>query len=110
MLESLVVIALVGVGLVVGLIGLLVLGIKLLVALVLIPVRILVWLFAAAVAGVAGLAKAFLYIMAGLFGILLLAGGLLILPLVPLLLIGLVFWMVVRLVRGPAYRPSAARI
>jgi hypothetical protein len=74
---------------------------KLLVALVLLPFRALGWLFSALGAAAVGVTKLVLGLAAGCVMILLVIGGVALLPLVPLLLLVGMAWLAARLLRTP---------
>ena len=80
---------------------------KLVILAVLLPLRILGGLAGLAIGLFVVLAKVGLFLLAGLVGLAVFGGGLLILPLLPLLAIGLAIWVVIRLMRP---RAIAARV
>jgi hypothetical protein len=108
MLEILLVSVLVfGAMIVIPLIALCVVG-KLVLALVLLPFRV-IGAFLGVAVGVVGVVAKVLLVGAGLIvGVALLAGGLALIPLIPVLLLALFVWLVARLFRStPTVRPIA---
>jgi hypothetical protein len=108
MLEILLISVLVlGAMIVIPLIALCVVG-KLVIALILLPFRI-IGAFVGAVVGVFGVvAKVLLVGAAAIVGLTLLAGGLALIPLIPVVLLALVVWLLARLFRTtPTTRPAA---
>jgi hypothetical protein len=80
---------------------LLILGafVKALLFVVLLPLRLFGWLLGAIGAVAFGLLKAALFVLGLLAGAFVLVGGLLVLPLLPVLVLGLVIWALARLLR-----------
>ena len=82
--------------------------IKVLVALILLPFRAVGWLLGGVGAAAAGLVKLAVLSVAGCFALLLLVGGVVLLPILPLvLLLGATAWLASRLLRSP--RAAAPR-
>lgn len=108
MLEVLLLSALVlGALIVIPLIALLVVG-KLVFALILLPFRI-IGAFVGAAVGILGVVAKILVVGAGLIvGVTLLAGGLALIPLIPVVLLALFVWLLARLLRpGPTAGAAA---
>ena len=83
---------------------------RFLLAVVLLPFRILRFLFGLGFGVLTGVAKVFFWVVSGLLGLLLLVGAVLFVPLVPLLMIGLGGWLLFRLFRRrPVYAARPAR-
>jgi hypothetical protein len=113
MLEALVVGFMILIGVIVGLFALVLLplalvglALKLLFSVILLPFRVVGWLIGAAGSVLAGLAKLVVICFGVCFAIVLLLGGALLLPLLPLLLIGGFIWLLARLLRPRAAHGS----